>query len=229
MTRQQVLALIEHYGLHGEERDQVLDLWKLASQPSWWYPYRDIVGERYAGLIDLEDDASLIRNYGSVVHGLLQTETYARALIESGPQELTQDEIDRRVEVRRRRQAVLEKEEAPRLWVILDEAALHREVGGPGAMREQLGKLLEMSRQPSITVQVIPFKIGAHPAPAGAMTLFDLSDGSRMSFMETVVGDLYLEQAQEIEAAEIAFNHLNGAAVDRVASAKLIEQRLKEY
>ncbi|WP_246335158.1 helix-turn-helix domain-containing protein [Spinactinospora alkalitolerans] len=229
IKRDQLKALMDYYKVSGGQRDRLLSMWRRAAEPSWWYPYRDILRPEYAALIDLESDATTIRTYTSVVTGLLQTEPYAHALISSGGQEISADEIERRVEVRMERQKILDKSDTPRFWAIMDEAALRREIGGPEVMRTQLAHLLDVIKRERITVQVIPFQVGAHPATAGSFTVLELSNDKRVVYLETVAGDLYLEQPHEIGACETAFEHLNGAALDRAGSARLIASILKEY
>ncbi|MFW5419783.1 helix-turn-helix domain-containing protein [Nocardiopsis sp. CNT-189] len=228
VKREHLKDLIAYYRLEREEGDHLLTLWRLAAEPSWWYPYRDIIPPEYAALIDLESDAATIRDYSSVVPGLLQTSSYARALISSGQQEISEDEIERRVEVRMQRQRILSKPDAPRFWAVMDEAGLRRDIGGTEVMREQLNALLEAMKRERVTIQVVPFSVGAHPATAGNFMLLELSNHKSIVYLETVAGDLYLESDDEVGLCYTAFEHMIGAALDRAGSAKLISTILKE-
>src|SRR3984957_9384729 len=126
-----VRALLELYGVTGAERDGLIQLAREARQPGWWHSFRDVLPNPYEVYIGLEAGAATIRNFEPIViPGLLQTEDYARALSRNVPLERARDEIERRVEVRMARQKILSRDGLPRLWTVIDEAAVHRLVGG---------------------------------------------------------------------------------------------------
>jgi transcriptional regulator with XRE-family HTH domain len=199
--------------------EQVAALVKLAQdarQRGWWYSYRDVLLNRYEFFIGLETEASSIRNFElAMVPGLLQTEDYARALISGGPMELDATEVDRRVEVRTTRQQALDRDERPQLWVIVDEAAIRRTVGGPAVMRAQLETLVTASGQARTTIQVVPYSAGAHPGQLGPFVILGFPEPSEPEVvtMETVGGNLYVDKPEEVRLYTTAFDHLRAVAL----------------
>ena len=139
-----VRTLLELYGVTGAERDGLIQLTREARQPGWWHSFRDVLPNPYEVYIGLEAGAASIRNFEPlVVPGLLQTADYARETFRNGPIELDPDEVERLLEVRLARQEILARDDRPRLWVVIDEAVIHRVVGGVGVMRGQLRHLAE--------------------------------------------------------------------------------------
>jgi transcriptional regulator with XRE-family HTH domain len=199
--------------------EQVAALVKLAQdarQRGWWYSYRDVLLNRYEFFIGLEAEASSIRNFElAMVPGLLQTEDYARALIGGGPMELDATEVERRVEVRMTRQQALDRDERPQLWVIVDEAAIRRTVGGPAVMRGQLEALVTMSGHARTTIQVVPYSAGAHPGQLGPFVILGFPEPSEPEVvtMETVSGNLYVDKPEEVRLYTTAFDHLRAVAL----------------
>jgi transcriptional regulator with XRE-family HTH domain len=199
--------------------EQVAALVKLAQdarQRGWWYSYRDVLLNRYEFFIGLEAEASSIRNFElAMVPGLLQTEDYARALISGGPMELDATEVDRRVEVRVTRQQALDRDERPQLWVIVDEAAIRRTVGGPAVMRGQLEALVTAADQARTTIQVVPYSAGAHPGQLGPFVILGFPEPSEPEVvtMETVGGNLYVDKPEEVRLYTTAFDHLRAVAL----------------
>ena len=212
-----VRVMLGLYGVTSPE--QVTALVKLAQdarQRGWWYSYRDVLLNRYEFLIGLEAEASSIRNFElAMVPGLLQTEDYARALIGGGPMELDATEVERRVEVRMTRQQALDREERPQLWVIVDEAAIRRTVGGPAVMRGQLEALVKTADQARTTIQVVPYSAGAHPGQLGPFVILGFPEPSEPEVvtMETVGGNLYVDKPEEVRLYTTAFDHLRAVAL----------------
>ena len=212
-----VRVMLGLYGVTGPE--QVTALVKLAQdarQRGWWYSYRDVLLNRYEFLIGLESEASSIGNFQlAMVPGLLQTEDYARALIGGGPMELDTQEVERRVEVRLTRQEVLDRDDRPQLWVIMDEAAIRRTVGGPAVMRGQLESLARAAEQIRTTIQVVPYAAGAHPGQAGPFVILGFPEPSEpeVVIMETVGGNLYVDKPEEVRLYTTAFDHLRAVAL----------------
>jgi hypothetical protein len=164
----------------------------------------------------LEAEASSIRNFElAMVPGLLQTEDYARALISGGPMELDATEVERRVEVRTTRQQALDRDERPQLWVIVDEAAIRRTVGGPAVMRGQLEALVTAADQARTTIQVVPYSAGAHPGQLGPFVILGFPEPSEPEVvtMETVGGNLYVDKPEEVRLYTTAFDHLRAVAL----------------
>ncbi|MFC4532553.1 helix-turn-helix domain-containing protein [Sphaerisporangium dianthi] len=213
-----VRALLDLYGVTGQQqREGLVSLARNARKRGWWYSYRDILPSQYQVYIGLESEAVSIRTFElAAVAGLLQTEDYARALMVSGPQELEQEEIERRVEVRMTRQRILDRPDRPQLWVILDEAVLRRPVGGPHVLRSQLRRLLDASEQAKTTIQVIPFALGAHPGMIGPFTLLGFPEPFDLDivYMETIAGNLYVEESDEVRDYRTAFDHLRAEALN---------------
>jgi transcriptional regulator with XRE-family HTH domain len=212
-----VRVMLGLYGVTSPE--QVSALVKLAQdarQRGWWYSYRDVLLNRYEFFIGLEAEASSIRNFElAMVPGLLQTEDYARALISGGPMELDATEVARRVEVRTTRQQALNREDRPQLWVIVDEAAIRRTVGGPAVMRGQLEALVKVADQARTTIQVVPYSAGAHPGQLGPFVILGFPEPSEPEVvtMETVGGNLYVDKPEEVRLYTTAFDHLRAVAL----------------
>lgn len=224
-TMQQLFDL---YGVAPEEREEVMVLYRLAEQPSWWYPYRDLLRPEYAALLDLEVDATEIRTYQVVVPGLFQTPDYARQILLYGPQEIDDEEVERRLELRIARRQILSGEGSPRLLALMDEGALRRVVGDERVMREQIQHLIDSSASARVSIQIVPFSAGAHPAVVGGLTLLDCDD-RRVVYVDTTVGELFLEKPTEVTTAARVFENLLGFALSVKESRELMEKYAEEY
>jgi transcriptional regulator with XRE-family HTH domain len=228
-----VSDLLDAYAVDAQTRAALIQLCKDAKQQAWWQPYNDVLAsfKNLANYIDLESAASSLSIYMPLtIPGLLQTADYARAIITTArPLELTEEEIERRVELRLRRQAVVAKDPPLRLWAIVDEAALHREVGGHDVMRDQLEHLAEVAHRPEITLQVIPFGAGGHVAMAGEFSIFSFADDPDVLSVEAVTGTLYLDRCEDINRAILCFDHLRATAHTAVNSVKLINEVARKY
>jgi hypothetical protein len=164
-------------------------------------------------------------NYESLfIPGLLQTEDYARAVIRGGLPNASRDEVERRVEVRMERQALLRNENPLNLWSIVDEAALRREVGGPEVMQAQFRYLMEASELPHVTFQVIPFDAGAHPGMPGSFILLQFGDAAipDVIYVDTMAGELFLEEEADVRRYKLVFEHLRAVAASPEASLSLV-------
>lgn len=200
-----------------------------ASQRSWFVPYNDVLPPKFDTYLDLEADATALYYYGnSIIHGLLQTEDYARALISAYRRDYSTERIDRLVGLRMDRQAVLERSRPPALWIILDEAVLRRPVGDATVMARQLTHLVTLSSRPDITVQLLPLHTGVHAAIGGAFTIIKLREANDVLYVDSVAGNLYLEEPEVVEARELMFNHLRAEALPPAESAALITTIAKE-
>ncbi|MEU3819181.1 helix-turn-helix transcriptional regulator [Streptomyces sp. NPDC030392] len=205
--------LLTLYGVTDEkEREALLGLVREANLAGWWHSYGDVLPGWFQTYIGLEGAASLIRIYEvQFVHGLLQTEAYAHAVVARGAcPTASAAEIDRRVALRLERQKVLVSERAPRFHAVLDEAALRRPYGDRAVMREQLKHLIEMSERPNITLQVMPFSFGGHSGESGAFTMlrFPESDLSDIVYLEQLTGALYIDKRDEVTQYERAMERL---------------------
>jgi transcriptional regulator with XRE-family HTH domain len=210
--------------------ESLMEMARDSRQQGWWHAFGDIP---YSVYIGLETDAESLRVYEpQIITGLLQTRAYAEALIQGALPETSPADIEKRVQVRMRRQERIAAENNPlRLWVVLDEAALSRRVGSNLVMREQLEHLVEMSRLPHVTVQVLPFEVGAHPGLNGQYAILEFADAADSSvvYLEGVTSDLYLEKAQDVQKYAVMYEHLRAQALNVEQSRKFIEDAAKEY
>jgi hypothetical protein len=203
---------------------------KDSRQQGWWHAFGDIP---YSVYIGLETDAESLRVYEpQIITGLLQTRPYAEAIVRGGSPEASEQDNDKRVEVRLRRQSRIAADGEPlRLWAVLDEAALRRVVGSRQVMREQLEHVIEMSQLPHITVQVLPFDVGAHPGINGQFAILEFADAADSSvvYIEGVTSDLYLEKPHDVQKYTVMYEHLRAQALNVDQSRQLIENVAKEY
>ncbi|MBD0844308.1 MULTISPECIES: helix-turn-helix domain-containing protein [unclassified Streptomyces] len=210
--------------------ESLMQMAKDSRQQGWWHAFGDVP---YSVYIGLETDAASLRVYDpQVVPGLLQTPQYAEALIAGALPETAPTEIEKRVQVRMRRQERISTEENPlRLWTVMDEAALHRVVGGPSLMRDQLEYLVEQSQLPHVTVQVIPFDMGAHPGINGQYAILEFPDAADSSvvYIEGVTSDLYLEKPNDVQKYSVMYEHLRAQALNVDQSRQFIADIAKKY
>jgi len=173
-----------------------------ANTPGWWQHYGDVLPQWFRTYVDLEAAAALIRTYeGQFVPGLLQTDDYMRAVVQGAHLEDSNEEVGRRVRLRMARQIVLTREQPPRLWAVVDEAALRRPVGGREVMRGQLERLIEATKLPNVTLQVLPFDAGAHPAMVGSFSIlrFPEQELPDVVYLEHLTSALYLNKPEEVD------------------------------
>ncbi|MDB4872910.1 MAG: transcriptional regulator [Gemmatimonadales bacterium] len=237
----QVEKLLAVYGVAGDEREAVLDLVRAARERGWWHPHSGSLREGYLTYIGLEFEADIIRNYQSqLVPGLLQTEEYARAVITGLRPDMTQDQVEQRVEVRMRRQRLRLPAEAhhpagpepygeplSRLWAVIDEAVLRRQVGSPQVMRDQLQHLLTMADLSNVTLQVIPYSVGAHPGtgPFVHLTFGDLDP--ELVYADTITGELMVEAEQTVALYRLLWIYLTSTALSTEQSIDMIRGIVK--
>lgn len=207
-----VSDLLTLYGLeNGDTRREIMQLVQRANTPAWWQSYGDIVPGWFTDFVGLESSASLIRTYEvQFVPGLLQTEDYARAVTLLGHRGAEMEEVDQRVQFRMRRKALLHRPDPPKLWTVVDEAALRRPIGGVQVLRDQLVELRKVTELPNVTIQVMPFGVGGHSAAGGAFSVlrFPESDLEDMVYIEQMIGATYLQKPEELEFYTIAMDHL---------------------
>jgi transcriptional regulator with XRE-family HTH domain len=201
-----VKSLLTAYGITDvREVDAFLALSRDASKPGWWHTYTDVLPGWFRTFVGLEEAASLIRGYEPHwIPGLLQTADYARASVRVGFPDATSDEADRRVALRLARQQILTRPDPPRLWVVMDETALRRPAAttGPAVMRDQLDRLIEATQQPAITLQILPFTAGLHPAMHGLFYLLRFPDQEMPDIVygEHMTSAFYHDKPQEAAA-----------------------------
>lgn len=225
-----VRDLMALYGVTDTELiEGLVQLAREARRRSWWTRYSDVFGTG-STYIGLEAEANMIQSYEpQVIPGLLQTEAYARAFIQSGMVHPDPAAVERRVAARlARHDELLRQESGPEIWAILDEPVITRPVGGAEVMREQLAHINELTAAPNsrITVQVLPMSLGAHPGMNGPFVLLSFSDPKDrpVVFLETATDGLYLEEEQDIERYTLKFRHLVARALGPEQSKDMIAE-----
>jgi transcriptional regulator with XRE-family HTH domain len=198
-----IIDLLRLYGVTDPtEVAEFVALAREANSPGWWQHYGDVLPPWFRTYVDLESVATLIRTYeGQFIPGLLQTDDYMRAVVQGAHLDESAEEVGRRVRLRMARQIVLTREQPPRLWAVVDEAALRRPVGGPEVMRGQLERLIEATKLPNVTLQVLPFEAGAHPAMVGSFSVLRFPDQELpdLVYLEHLTSALYLNKPEEVD------------------------------
>lgn len=218
-------TLLDTYRVGEARQAELLALSREAAQRGWLQAYESELPEQYTTYIGFEDEARSVWNYESLLlPGLLQTEDYARAVVRGGLPEASHDEVERLVEARMARQAVLTRDNPVKLWAIVDEAALRRRVGGPAVMNAQLHRLIQTAEVPAVTLQVIAFDAGAHPGMPGSFAIikFPGDEDPDVVYIDSMAGDLFLETEPEIQRFTLAFEHLRAVALSPADSQALI-------
>ncbi|WP_184987604.1 helix-turn-helix domain-containing protein [Sphaerisporangium rubeum] len=228
-----VADLLTLYGVtEAAERDTFLQLARQANAPGWWHKFSDLLPNWFELYVGLEEAASVIRTYEiQFVPGLLQTPDYARAVIKLGHYGASADEMTRRVDLRMARQQRVTHPGGPKLWALVDEAALRRPLGGPGVMRAQVEHLLDMAARPNITVQVVPFGQGGHSAAGGPFSILRFLEGDLpdVVYMEQLTSALYLDKREETDPYMKVMDHLCVEAATVTESRRLLSSLLDEF
>jgi transcriptional regulator with XRE-family HTH domain len=184
------------------EVGELLAMAREANVPGWWQRYTDVLPQWFRAYVDLESAAALIRTYeGQFIPGLLQTDDYMRAVIHGAHLEESAEEVGRRVRLRMARQTLLTREHPPRLWAVVDEAALRRPVGGREVMRGQVERLIEAAKLPNVTLQVLGFDSGAHPGMVGSFSVLRFPDQELpdVVYLEHLTSASYLNKPDEVD------------------------------
>src|SRR5437763_5708815 len=227
-----VADLLTLYGITDEQvRGSMLSLARQANTPGWWSKYGDIMADWFESYLGLEMAASVIRTFElQFVHGLFQTEDYARAVTLLGHTAAPDDEIDRRVSLRLKRQDLLASPNPPQVWSVLDEGALRRPVGGPKVMRAQLNHLAELARLRHVTIQVVPFARGGHAAAGGSFTVLRFSEPEvpDVVYIEQLTSALYLDKREDVDHYLEVVNHLSTEALTPPQSVKFITEIIRD-
>ncbi|KIR60860.1 MULTISPECIES: helix-turn-helix domain-containing protein [Micromonospora] len=218
-------ALLDRYGITDAElRETLLSMARSGKQRGWWAKYGDLPNS-YRQYIGLESAAAEIQNFETlVVPGLLQTTDYARAITIADASQPTPQAVEERVAVRMERQKLL-TEERLRLATVIDEAVLHRQIGGPEVMQTQLTALLDAQKRWNVTVQVIPFREGAYASMLSSFHILSFTEGPGVVYIEGLTGDLYAE-GEEVQRCTRVFNSLRAAALSPTASTGIIKKHL---
>lgn len=227
-----IADLLTLYGVQDPAvHQEFLDSVRRANEPGWWRAYGDAFPSWFEQHLGLEEAASLIRTYEvQFIPGLLQTPEYAEAVIRLGHPITSPDAIARRVELRMTRQELLSRPDAPKLWVVVDEAALRRPLGGAEVMRAQLQHLIEAASWPNVTLQVLPFHVGGHAAAGGPITVlrFPVPDLPDVVYLEQLSSALYLDKPEEVDHYLAVMDRLSLVASPAVDSMPFLEQVLKD-
>jgi transcriptional regulator with XRE-family HTH domain len=227
-----VADLLTLYAITDERvRDSMLSLARQASTPGWWSKYGDLLPDWFESYLGMEGAASVIRTFElQFVHGLFQTEAYARAVTMLGHKAAPAEEIERRVSLRLKRQDVLASPEPPRVWSVVDEAVLRRPVGGRAVMRAQLGRLAEAASLPRVTIQVVPFSRGGHAAAGGSFTILRFAEAELpdIVYLEQLTSALYLDRREDVEHYLEAMNELSAQVLTPGETARLLAEITRE-
>lgn len=224
-----LIVMLDVFKVPKEDRAPLMDLQKLGAQRGWWSQFGGGLPKLFRDYLGLESSATKLQIFEPlVVHGLFQTEEYARAIAETSTGTVSEEEAARQVQIRMARQERVFDDDQPELWLILDEAVLRRRVGGKEVMRAQLNHLADMSKRHNILV--VPFRYGSYTGLRGAFTIFTFDEDVRspVVYVESQGGNLYMEKAADLHRCNLAFNHLTAAALNPRESAKLIRRVARE-
>jgi transcriptional regulator with XRE-family HTH domain len=211
------------YGVDDSLRDRLMGLAREAKQQGWWNKYEDIAIDR---LIGLEIEAAQVSSYEScVIPWMFQTKEYARAVIRGSLPRIDDHVLDERVAARITRQEIITRESPPHFWSLVDESSLRRRVGSNQIMRDQLKGMVDLAAIPNMTLQVVPFGLGAHPGLDNTFEFLEFQSGQPpVVYLENMAGGLYLESASDVDRYKEALMHLRAGALDPESSVSLIEQ-----
>lgn len=226
-----VADLLTMYGVHDDaERGPLLELVRDSNKPDWWRRYSDAMPAWFNDFVGLEEAAARIQTFEmQFIPGLLQTEDYTRAIVDHGRPQDTREERERRVALRMKRQRALNGPTAPRLWAVLDESVLHRPIGGRRVHRAQLEYLLEATRMPNITVQVLPYHLSGYAAEHSFTFLrFQEAELPDLVYVELLTSGQYIEQAKDIETYSRALDRLAVDAETPEQSRQTLHKFLNE-
>jgi transcriptional regulator with XRE-family HTH domain len=228
-----VADLLTLYGVvDGEARAAVLDLVATANEPGWWHRFNDILPTWFQAYVGLEEAAARIRTYEvQFIPGLLQTKEYARAVVTAGAAGVGAEEISRRVDLRLERQRMLDRPDGPIFWAVIDEAALRRPIGGADVMRAQLEHLIDLMRQPNITIQVMPFSYGGHSAEGGAFTILRFPDNDLpdVIYVEQLASALYLDKREDVDRYTEVMERLCAVSTTPDETVELLRAIAEEF
>jgi transcriptional regulator with XRE-family HTH domain len=231
IRRPDVLALLELYGVSGgTRRDALLQLSEAVWDEGWWIEFDDAIdGRRLLDFAWAESIAQEMRLLGvMLVPGVLQAPGYAREAIKRWDPKASEATINRQVEFRIARKSSLRREDAPTVRVVMDEAVLHRPVGGVATHREQLRHFLDQMEQPNIEIRVIPLSVGWHAGMEGSFAIFDLKLYQRVGWIETAAG-MSVVEGGKLGHLDAVFDTCRGLALDSAKSGELITKILREF
>jgi len=235
----EVEAMLAFYGVGSQEREELVRLAREARRKGWWHEFRDLDQDsalKQVAFVDNETAAASIRTYQAIlVFGLFQTEEYARAVLRAVRLDLPDVEIDRHVELRMKRQKLLDQQEMPRLWVVLDEAALRRPIGGRDTMRQQLNRLVEVADHPKVKLQALPYEAGEHAGLDGAFMILGFSESGGditekdMISLENTLSDQYLRELIAVRRYVSLFEAISQRAYSTERTKEFVAEVSKEF
>ncbi|GIH78756.1 helix-turn-helix domain-containing protein [Planobispora longispora] len=232
LRERDVADLLTLYGVEDEgARAAVMDLLTRANEPGWWHRFNDLLPNWFQTYVGLEEAAARIRTYEvQFVPGLLQTKEYARAVITAGSAGVAPEEIARRVDLRLERQRILDRPGGPFFWAVIDEAALRRPIGGADVMRAQLEHLMDLMRQPNITIQVMPFSFGGHSAEGGAFSVLRFQDRELpdVVYVEQLASALYLDKREDVDRYSEVMERLCAVSTTPDETVDILKRIIKE-
>ncbi|MFJ9323659.1 helix-turn-helix domain-containing protein [Streptomyces globisporus] len=233
VSKLEIEALLALYGVSDERlRTALTTLAREGRRKGWWAQYSDILPAGFQERLSIESDAARILTFQPMlVPGLLQTVEYATEVIRSVDKDVTEEERDSYIEVRKARQEIFTRDNPPQYVCLLDEAVLRREVGGPAVMAAQLDKILEMNNPPKLTIQVVPFSQGWHAGADGAFNIYSYPDPMDLDVvnLDYLDGALYLEEDQPVGRYQLAFDELRATALASRQSMELISAVKREF
>jgi transcriptional regulator with XRE-family HTH domain len=228
-TARDIRDLCQIYGVTDPgQQKRLMRLAAAGKRAGWWQGYEL---DYFATYVGLEEEAIALSYYqSSVVPGLLQTPAYLRAIHEVTIPPVSEERIDQLIEVRLTRQKLLTKDPPLRLAVVLDEGALHRQVGGPAVMKEQLERLVDIANWSNVAIQVVPFTAGAHAALESTFNILDFEDPApSLVYVEGLIGFMYLERPQDLARYRGVFEQLQAKALTPQESVELISATGARY
>lgn len=227
-----VEKLLITYGITApEEIGGFLALAREANRPGWWHSFRDVLPDWFSAFVSLEGEASIIRIYEPhYVPGLLQTAAYAESVLRAGQPHAPADEIQRLLDLRMGRQALLERDEAPLLWAVIDETVLRRVIGGREVMREQITALMDATERPNVRLQVMPFASGPHPAMYGPFHIFrfQLQELPDIAYSENLIGGVYFDDRDDVSTFLEALDRMCAQAAPAHSTKAILDGIRKE-
>jgi transcriptional regulator with XRE-family HTH domain len=222
VTPRDVRDMLELYPIDPDQREALVQLAREARKKGWWHAYNEVFTGSFVGL---ESDASRLHAHQALlVPGLLQTEDYTRAVHQAIRPDQPEEEIERRVAARLARQKLLTDAQPPEYWVIVDEAVLHREVGGPSVMKAQLRHLIEATELPHVTLQVVPFGVGAHAGMEGPFLILGFPEQADpdVVYVENTTSGSYLEDPSDVYRYTLMFDHLRASALNTTETLRVV-------
>ncbi|ROO87365.1 helix-turn-helix protein [Actinocorallia herbida] len=232
LLQRDVRRLVELYGLGDEESHALLALSQSAGEPDWWHSYSGAIPEWFQIYVVLESSACEIQGYESeLVPGIMQTDGYARAIMSTAPAPYPESDIDDTVAIRATRQSRLTGDDPVSAWMVLNEAVIRRIVGNRTVMHEQIERLIALGSRPNVTLQVLPFDVGAHSAMHGSFMYLKFTEPTDPDkvYLEHQIGALYTQKPEELDRYRLMFDYLRAQALGPEQTLSLLRQVAAEF